>query len=95
MGLNQRCPKCGSDHVQISDIQKKHGCFWYLIFGWWFIIWRIVKMFIGVFVFFCFDWWLAIIAKVRNKGYVWKSRRWFSGRTKTYYCHECHHNFKG
>ena len=46
-------------------------------------------------VFFLIDWWLAIIKKIQGKGYVWKSKRWFSGRKKTYYCHDCSYNFKG
>ena len=95
MALNQQCPKCGSNRVQLSNIESKHGCFWFLIFGWIYLIWIPIKWCIGLLVFFLFDWWLAIIKKSQGKGYVWKSKRWFSGRKKTYYCHDCSHNFKG
>ena len=80
MALNQQCPKCGSNRVQLSNVESKHGCFWFLI---------------GLMVFMLIDWWLAIIKKSQGKGYVWKSKRWFSGRKKTYYCHDCSYNFKG
>jgi len=65
------------------------------MFGWLFLIWILVKWCIGLVVFVCLDWWLAIIQKSQGKGYVWKCKRWFSGRKKTYYCHDCSYNFKG
>ena len=95
MSLNQQCPKCGSTHVQLSNIENKHGCFWFIIFGLPYLFWVMIKWCIGCMVFMFFDWWMAIVKKSQGKGYVWKSKRWFSGRKKTYYCHDCSHNFKG
>lgn len=95
MGLNQKCPKCGSTHVQLSNVESKHGCLWFILFGWIYWIWVLVKWMIGFMIILCFDWWMAIIKAVQKKGYVWKGKRWFSGRKKTYYCHDCSYNFKG
>ena len=92
---NQKCPKCGSDHVQLSNVQSKHGFFWFLIFGWVYLVLIPIKWCLGLLTILCIDWWMALIKKSQGKGYVWKGKRWFSGRKKMYYCHECHHNFKG
>ncbi|MBE6577718.1 MAG: hypothetical protein E7653_06230 [Ruminococcaceae bacterium] len=94
MGLNRKCPKCGSEKVQLSDTTKKHGCLWFILLGWIYILWMFFKWMIGFMVLICLDWWMAIIKKSQNKGYVWKSKRWFSGKTQYYYCHDCGHNFK-
>lgn len=38
-----RCPKCGSENVQIQVVNevklknKHHGFFWWLCVGWWWI----------------------------------------------------------
>ena len=95
MALNQQCPKCGSTNVQLSNVESKHGCFWFLVFGWMYLILIPIKWCIGLMVFICIDWWMYMIKKSQGKGYVWKSKRWFSGRKKTYYCHDCSYNFKG
>ena len=95
MALNQKCPKCGSTHVQLSNVESKHGCLWFILFGWIYWAWVFCKWMIGFMIIICFDWWMAIIKEVQQKGYVWKGARWFSGRKKVYYCHDCSHNFKG
>ncbi len=94
MAINVKCPNCGSSKVQLSNEEKKHGCFWFLIFGWYFIFWVIFKYIIGLMVLLCFDWWMAIIKKSSGKGYIWKSRRFFGGRRRIYYCHDCGKNFR-
>ncbi len=43
MALNRKCPKCGSDHVQLSNEKSKHGCFWTLLFGVVYICWVFIK----------------------------------------------------
>ena len=90
-----KCPKCGGTHVQISNERSKHGCFWFILFGIFYLFWVMIKWMIGLLVLVCLDWWLAIIHAVRNKGYFWKSKRWFSGTKKLYYCHDCGNNFRG
>ena len=82
MELNQKCFKCGSAHVQLSNVESKHGCRWFILFGWLYLIWIPIKWVIWSVVFVCIDWWMAIIKKAQGKGYVWKSKRWFSGRKK-------------
>ena len=95
MALNQKCPRCGSTHVQLSNVESKHGCLWFILFGWLYVMWVFMKWIIGFMIIILFDWWMAIIKKSQGKGYVWKGKRWFSGRKKIYYCHDCSYNFKG
>lgn len=75
MGINLKCPKCGSTQVQLSSESSKHGCLWFLLFGIWFIFWVIIKWMIGTMIFICYDWWMYIIQKSRGKGYVWQSKQ--------------------
>ena len=95
MSVNARCPKCGSTKVQMSQEKSKHGCLWTLLFGWWYVFFVMIKWCIGFMVLVCFDWWMAIIKNVSKKGYVWKSKGYFSGVKRTFYCHDCGYNFKG
>lgn len=92
---NMRCPACGNTNVQCSVERSKHGCLWFLLFGAWYLAWVICKWCIGLLVFILWDWWVAIIVSLSGKGYVWKSKGWFSGKKRIYYCHHCGHNFKG
>lgn len=38
-----KCPKCGSENVQVQTINEvslknqHHGCLWWLCVGWWWI----------------------------------------------------------
>lgn len=95
MAMNQQCPRCGSNRVQLSNIESKRGCLWFVLFGIFYLIWLPIKWMIGLTIFFVWDWWMSMIYKSQGKGYVWKSKRWFSGRKKAYYCHDCAYNFKG
>ena len=92
--MYRQCPQCGSTQVQLSQNRSKHGCLWFIFFGIWYIVWRIVKYCIGIAVFLCYDWYVAIIKKVRNKGHVWRCKKWFSGTKRYYYCHTCGYNFR-
>ena len=95
MGINRKCPKCGSNKVQLSNERSKHGCLWFLLLGWIYVFWVICKWMIGFMIFMCWDWWVAIIKAVMNKGHVWQSKKWFSGKKQVYYCHDCGYNFRG
>ncbi len=92
---NVKCPHCGSNNVQFSSERSKHGCLWFLLFGWLYILWILCKWMIGLLVLLLWDWWVAIIVSLTGKGYIWKCKGWFSGTKKIYYCHNCGHNFKG
>lgn len=95
MAINVKCPKCGGTNVQLSSESSKHGCFWFILLGWIYIPWVLFKWTIGLTIFCCYDWWMAIIHNKAGKGHVWISKRWFSGKNRYFYCHDCHHNFKG
>ena len=94
MALNTKCPKCGSTKVQLSNESNKHGCLYLVLFGIWYFMWIVCKWCIGMMVFFCYDWWMAIVHKASGKGHVWQAKRWFSNRRKIYFCHDCGHNFR-
>lgn len=94
MALNVKCPKCGSTNVQLSNQENKHGCLYIVLFGIFYFMWLMIKWMIGFMILICFDWWMAIVKKSSDKGYVWQSKRWFSNKRKVYYCHDCGHNFK-
>ena len=70
MAVNRKCPKCGSDHVQLSNERSKHGCLWLILFGLYYIGWVSVKWMIGFILLICYDWWMAIIKKISGKGHV-------------------------
>ena len=95
MAINVKCPKCGSTKVQLSDETSKHGCLWTVLFGIPYFIWIMIKWCIGLMLFICYDWWMAIIKKSSLKGHVWQSKRWFSNRRRIFFCHDCGHNFRG
>lgn len=94
MAINVKCPKCGSEKVQLSNEMNKHGCLWSVLFGIWYFIWIIIKWCIGACVFICYDWWAYIIHKSSSKGHVWQAKKWISNKKKIYYCHECGYNFR-
>lgn len=94
MGLDIKCPKCGSTRVQLSEERGKHGCLYFILFGSLYIIYLIFKWTVAFCILILFDWWIAIIKAIMGKGYVWKSLSLFSSRRKLYYCHSCGHNFR-
>ena len=94
MGLNIKCPKCGSTKVQCSNERSKHGCMWFILFGMWYFMWITIKWMIGFMILVCWDWWMSIIQKSTGKGYLWQSKKWFSGTKKIYFCHDCGYNFR-
>lgn len=68
MALNVKCPKCGSTKVQLSNESNKHGCLYLVLFGIWYFMWLMCKWCIGLMVFVCYDWWMAIVHKAAGKG---------------------------
>lgn len=94
MAVNRKCPKCGNDRVQLSNVRSNHGLIKFIFFGIFYLAFICVKWVIGATIFFVWDWWRYLIAKSSDKGYVWQSLRWFALNKKNYYCHECGYNFK-
>ncbi len=90
-----KCPKCGGEHVQISNERSNHGCLWFILLGWVYLIWIMIKWMVGITILLLFDWWMAIIKACQKKGYIWHCKKWFSSTNKIYYCHDCGHNFRG
>lgn len=94
MGINPQCPRCGSNMAQLTKEESKHGCFYMFLFGIWYFMWIFIKWIFAFFLLVYFDWWLALICKLMGRGYVWKSKRLLSTKRRTYFCHNCGHNFK-
>lgn len=91
--MNRHCPRCGSYRVQLAAVESNHGCLWLFLFGWAYVFWVVIKWCIGFLLLVYLDWWMAIIKNAMGKGYVWKCKRWFTGRRRHYYCHDCFYNF--
>lgn len=36
--LNRKCPRCGSTKVQLSSERSKHGFFWLILFGFFYLM---------------------------------------------------------
>lgn len=94
MSIKKKCPKCGSEKVQLSNERNKHGILWLILFGWIYLMWWCFKLMIAAVVFIYWDWWFALIKKSQGKGYVWISKRIITNKSKIYYCHECGNNFR-
>ena len=95
MAINVKCPKCGSEQVQLSNEMSKHGCLYFVLFGWLYLIWLVIRWVIALVLLVCYDWWMAIVKASAKKGHVWLSKRWFVNRRRVFYCHACGHNFRG
>lgn len=95
MGINPKCPKCGSTKTKITTERNKHSFLWFVLFGWLWLFWWLCKAMAALMVLIYFDWWYAIIKKNQGKGYVWISKRIIQNSSRTYYCEKCHHNFRG
>lgn len=93
MGINPKCPRCGSDKVQLTAEKSKHGCLKLFFFGIFYFIWLLIKWSIGLVLLVIYDWWMWIIHSLLGKGHVWQCRKWISNRRRMYYCHSCGHNF--
>ena len=94
MSINKKCPKCGSSRVQLTDQTKRHGCLWLFLFGVYYVAWTFIKWIIGLLVLLLYDWWVAIIQACFGKQHIWRCRYWFTGVTRTFYCHDCGYNFR-
>lgn len=94
MSINKKCPKCGSNKVQLVNERSKHGFLWFVLFGLFWCGWWLCKAMFAFMVFIFFDWWYAIIKKNQGKGYVWISKRMIENKARIYHCNECNHNFR-
>ena len=93
MSINKTCPKCGSNKVELTHVNKGHGCLWVFLFGIWYLMVVLFKWMLGLIILLVWDWWFAIIMACTKKPYKWISKGFFI-RRNTYYCHDCGYNFK-
>lgn len=95
MGVNRKCPKCGSNKVQLSSQKSKMGwgCLGAILFGVFYFMHIMIKWMIGFVVFIIWDWYMYLIKAVQRKGYVWQSKKWFSGKKQVFFCHDCGYSF--
>ena len=96
MSMNVKCPKCGSEHVQLSNEEhRRRSLIWLILFGWEVALFRFIcRITAGITLLVCVDWWMAIIKSCQKKGYIWKCKRFFVNRKRIYYCHDCGYNFR-
>lgn len=94
MGINVRCPECGGSDIQVLGESDKPGCFRLIIFEIPYFAFMMVRWCIGLCVLIFWDLCISIVCKIRGKGYVWRSKKWFSNRRKVYFCHNCGHTFR-
>ncbi len=95
MSLNPKCPRCGGTRAVLTTENKRHGCFWLLLFGIYYVIWSIIRWIIGLLIFILIDWWMFLLKHLMGKGYVMKCKRWFSPWRRYFYCPDCGTNFRG
>ena len=65
--VNIKCPRCGSNHVQLSNEMNKHGCLWTILFGVFYIGWLFIRWMIGAMLFMFYDWWMVTVEKLQKK----------------------------
>lgn len=94
MGINPRCPNCGSEFVQLTKEESKHGCIYMILFGILYFTWIFIKWTIAFMLLVYLDWWMAIICRFMGRGYVWKSKILISTKKRLYFCHNCGYNFR-
>ncbi len=92
--MNKKCPRCGSDKVQLSSERSKNGCLWFLLFGVLYIGYVIIRWIIGTIIFILYDWWMSLVRRGQGLGYIWQSKKWFSLNKRVFYCHNCSNNFR-
>ena len=66
-----------------------------LLFGWYYIVWWLIKLCAAILVFCIYDWWIAIVQGIFGKSHIWLSSRIIRNSSRYYYCHRCGYNFKG
>lgn len=95
MGRNIKCPKYGSNKVQMTAGKNRRGFLMTLLFGFYYLPALCCRWLFGFFVLI-YDCFAVIVKKIKSPslGYVWKCKRWFRN-PREYYCHYCGYNFKG
>lgn len=80
-----KCPKCGSENVNIqvlNEVKLKnahHGFFWWICIGWW---WLPVK------------WLVLTVPALLAKIFIPKKQKAVNKTTKNAVCQNCGHSWK-
>lgn len=93
MAINRKCPKCGSEKVQLSNVKGNSGLLKFIFFGGFYLMWIFTKWCIGATLLVVWDSWNFILASKKEVGYVWQSKKWFALNKHAFFCHECAYNF--
>ena len=89
-----KCPNCRSENILISYEKEEGLNFLVLFLGILYIFVLLFKWAVGLVILCLYDAWRAIIEKRRGRSHLYKSKRWFRGSKKSYYCQDCKTHFK-
>ena len=89
-----KCPNCRGENILISYEKEEGLNFLVLFLGIFYIFVLLFKWAMGIIIFCLFDWWRAIVEVRRGRSHLYKSKKWFRGSKKSYYCQDCKTHFK-
>lgn len=92
--MKMKCPKCGSEKIRLVQSERKMSWAFALIFWAVYPFYFLVKVSVALIVLCYYDWWMYLVKKHQNKGYVWISKSMIKGRRNIYFCNTCHKSFK-
>ena len=87
--MRKTCPRCGSSHVRIVPDNESP-----FVVNRLNIAVAVMNIFTGIFVFLVYDWWMAIVKKIRGEKHVWKCTVLMANRNGTGECLTCGYIFK-
>ncbi len=89
-----KCPYCGStDVVVVKDDRPHHGFFWWILWGYLYLIWVVIKWSIGILVFVFWDSWMFFVHLLLGRRHSWKCAYWFFGKKRVFVCGHCGRTF--
>ena len=89
-----RCPNCRSENVLISYEKEEETNFLVIFLGILYLFVLLARWTVGIILFLIYDSWRAIIENSRGRIHLYKSKKWFRGSKKSYYCQGCKTHFK-
>jgi dolichol kinase len=89
-----KCPNCRSENILISYEKEEGLNFLVLFLGILYIFVLLFKWAVGLVILCLYDAWHAIIEKHRGRSHLFRSKKWFHGSKKSYYCQDCKTHFK-
>ena len=89
-----KCPNCRGENILISYEKEEEMNFLVIFLGILYIFVLLFKWAVGIIIFCLYDSWMTAVKKSRGKSHLFKSKRWFCGSKKSYYCQDCKTHFK-